>query len=97
MVDLRITLPKIGSLSDSRSMKICTDSERFRPRGSRRCCRQPEDQPPVLHEVFEIAITTSVGAGRSAPKLANTDLNAGMTKIMMTAVMMNATPMIATG
>ena len=41
----------------------------------------------------EIAITISVGAGRSAPKLVNTCLNAGITKIMMTAVMTNATTM----
>ena len=31
-----------------------------------------------------IAITTNVGVGRFAPKLANTCLNAGMTKIMIT-------------
>ena len=45
----------------------------------------------------ERAITKRVGAGRSAPKLVNTCLNAGITKIMITAVMMNATAMIATG
>ena len=45
----------------------------------------------------EIAITNSVGAGRSAPKFVNTSLNAGITKIMITAVMMNATTMIAIG
>ena len=32
----------------------------------------------------EIAITISVGAGRSAPKLVNTFLNAGITQTMMT-------------
>ena len=45
----------------------------------------------------DIAMTISVGPGRSAPKLANTCLNAGITKIMMTAVMTNATTMIAIG
>ena len=45
----------------------------------------------------EIAITTSVGPGRSAPKFANTCLNAGITKIMITAVITNATTMIAIG
>ena len=45
----------------------------------------------------ERPITNSVGAGRSAPKLVNTCLNAGMTKIMITAVMMNATTITATG
>ncbi len=44
-----------------------------------------------------MAITISVGAGRSAPKFLNTSLNAGMTKIMITAVMMNATAMMAIG
>jgi hypothetical protein len=39
----------------------------------------------------EMAITTSVGAGRSAPKLENTFLNSGMTKIMITAVITMAT------
>ena len=39
----------------------------------------------------------SVGAGRSAPKLVNTDLKAGITKIMITATMMNATAMMAMG
>ena len=33
----------------------------------------------------DIAITMSVGAGRSAPKLVNTLLNDGITKIMITA------------
>ncbi len=32
----------------------------------------------------EIAITISVGAGRSAPKLRNTCLNDGMTQTMIT-------------
>ena len=45
----------------------------------------------------EMAMTSSVGAGRSAPKLENTLLNAGMTKIMITAVITTATTMIETG
>ena len=45
----------------------------------------------------DIAMTTSVGAGRSAPKLVNTFLNDGITKIMMTAVTRMATMMIETG
>ena len=44
-----------------------------------------------------MAMTISVGAGRSAPKLVNTCLNAGITKIMMIAVMMNATIITAVG
>ena len=45
----------------------------------------------------EMAMTTSVGVGRSAPKLENTLLNAGITKIMITAVITIATTMIDTG
>ena len=45
----------------------------------------------------EIAITTRVGVGRLAPKLANTDLKAGTTQIMMTAVTMKAIARIDTG
>ena len=51
----------------------------------------------LLTNQSEIAITIRVGAGRSAPKFLNTSLNAGITKIMITAVMMNATAMIAIG
>ncbi len=45
----------------------------------------------------EIDITISVGVGRSAPKLENTLLKAGITNIMITAVMTTATTMIETG
>jgi hypothetical protein len=45
----------------------------------------------------DMAITISVGAGRSAPKLLKTSLKAGITKIMITAVIMKATTMMATG
>jgi len=45
----------------------------------------------------DMAITIRVGAGRSAPKLLNTSLKEGMTKIMMTAVMTIATTMTAIG
>jgi hypothetical protein len=43
------------------------------------------------------AITNSVGAGKSAPKLVNTCLNAGTTQIIITAVTINATDRIAIG
>ena len=46
---------------------------------------------------FDIAMTMSVGAGRSAPKDLNTSSNAGMTKIMMTVSTTNATTSTATG
>src|SRR3990172_7156707 len=99
MVDLRITSPNTGSFRLSRSMNICTASERFH------ASRNPQMPPIIAGKMMyqlptnqsEIAITTSVGAGRSAPKLENTDLNAGMTKIMITAVMMMATATIDTG
>jgi len=42
-------------------------------------------------------MTSKVGAGRSAPKLLKTSLKAGMTKIMITAVMMKATTITAIG
>ena len=45
----------------------------------------------------DMPITIRVGAGRSAPKLAKTLLNAGTTQIMITAVTMNATPRMETG
>jgi hypothetical protein len=44
-----------------------------------------------------MAITICVGAGNSPPKLANTLLNAGTTKIMITAVMTKATTRMAIG
>ena len=45
----------------------------------------------------EIPITISVGVGRSAPKLVNTCLNAGMTQTMMTQTTMIATTMTEIG
>ena len=42
-------------------------------------------------------ITNSVGAGRSAPKLVNTSLKAGITKIMMTTTTTKATTSTAIG
>ena len=39
----------------------------------------------------ETAITISVGAGRSAPKLVNTCLNAGITQTMITQTTTTAT------
>jgi hypothetical protein len=44
-----------------------------------------------------MAITSSVGAGRSAPKLVNTSLKAGITKIMITVTTTKATTSTATG
>ena len=45
----------------------------------------------------DIAITISVGAGRSAPKLLNTSLNAGITNTMMTQTTTIATTMTEIG
>src|SRR6185369_18062298 len=91
--------PKIGALRLILSMKICTASERFQ------ASRKPYIAPPRAGNRMyqfatvqsEIPMMTSVGVGRSAPKLENTLLNAGITKIMITAVMTTATTMIDTG
>src|SRR5712671_5346808 len=99
MVDFLIRSPKTGSLSIVRSMNIWTGKERFHS------ARKPHTLPMTagkmmyqyLTKASEIPMTNKVGAGRSAPKFVNTSLNAGITKIMMTAVMMNATTMIAIG
>ena len=53
----------------------------------------PKISHQYLTKMSDRVITNSVGAGRSAPKLVNSSLNAGITKIMITAVMMNATTM----
>jgi len=45
----------------------------------------------------DIAMTNSVGAGRSAPKRLNTSLKAGITKIMITVTTTKATTITATG
>ncbi len=45
----------------------------------------------------EMPITISVGAGRSAPKLVNTCLNAGITQTMMTQTTTIATTMTEIG
>jgi len=50
-----------------------------------------------LTKKSDIAITINVGAGRSAPKLENTLLNAGITKIMMIAVIRIDTSTIIAG
>ncbi len=62
----------------------------------------PKPMPPKIryHHLTknsDIAITTSVGAGRLAPKDENTSLKAGITKIMMMATTTKATTMTATG
>src|SRR5687768_746525 len=91
--------PNTGMRSISRSMKICTARERFQ------AARKPQMAPMMVGKMTyqyetnqsDMAITRRVGAGRSAPKLRNTSLNAGITKIMITAVIMKATAMIAIG
>ena len=45
----------------------------------------------------DIAITTRVGVGKSAPKLLNNSLKAGITKIMITAVMTKAITIMEMG
>ena len=62
----------------------------------------PPNSPGKSHHQLptnqsEIAITTSVGPGRSAPKPLNRSLKTGITKIMMTAVTTSATTMIEIG
>ena len=59
--------------------------------------RMPKIRYQYLTKNFDIAITTSVGAGRSAPNDLKTSLNAGITKIMMTASTTNATTSTAIG
>jgi len=44
-----------------------------------------------------MAITSRVGAGRSAPKESNTSSKAGMTKIMITTTTTKATTITAVG
>src|SRR6185295_2434393 len=91
--------PKIGALRLSLSMKICTASERFQ------ASRKPYTAPPIAGKTMyqfatvqsEMPMMMSVGVGRSAPKLENTLLNAGITKIMITAVITIATTTIDTG
>ena len=50
-----------------------------------------------LTKNFDMAMTMSVGAGRSAPKDLNTSSKAGITKIMITVSTMKATTSTATG
>ena len=57
----------------------------------------PKISHQYLTNMSDRFITNSVGAGRSAPKLVNSSLNAGITKIMITAVMMKATTITAIG
>ena len=46
---------------------------------------------------FDMAMTTRVGRGSSAPRLANSDANTGMTFQRMTITTMQAMLMTATG
>ena len=89
----------IGRRSIRRSIAICIASERFHSvdEAPDPADHDAEDEPPVLDEEVRDAITISVGAGRSAPKLVNTSLNAGMTKIMITEMTMIATTITEIG
>ena len=61
----------------------------------------PPITPKIAHhhstKKSDMEITIWVGNGNSAPKLVNTSLNAGITKIMITAVITNATTSTAMG
>ena len=91
--------PNTGTRSSSRSIAICIFSERFQ------LWKKKKPPPPMtmaishhqLTKNFDIAITASVGAGNSPPKLLNTSSKAGITKIMITVSTMKATMMTATG
>ena len=97
--DFSIKLPKIGIFSIKRSMNICIFSLR------RQACMKknpPRPIPPnINHQYWTknslMAITNRVGAGRSAPNELNTSLNAGITKIMITATTTNATTITDAG
>ena len=80
-------------------MNICIFSFLFHD------CRKKYTPPNIpinmIYQYFTknslMAITKSVGAGKSAPKFSKTLLNAGMTKIMIKATTTNATTITATG
>src|SRR4029079_12536458 len=81
--DLLTRSPKTGMRSSNRSMNFCIFTERRHD-----CMKKslpPPRQPQIRYQYevknFDIAMTTSVGVGRSAPKDLNTSSNAGMTKI----------------
>ncbi len=97
--DLRTRSPKIGACSSRRSITACIFGLRFHD--WKKKYNAPKRPPKIRYHHWtkksEIAITTSVGPGRSAPKLENTLLNAGITKIMITAVTMKPTASTATG
>src|SRR3982074_1399629 len=99
MVDFLIKSPKTGNLSIVRSMNIWTGKERFH--SARKPHTLPMTAGKMMYQyVAKVSATTQPnkrGAGRWAPKFVNPSLNAGITKIMMTAVMMKATTMIAIG
>ena len=62
----------------------------------------PAPMPPKISHQYstknsDIAMTSSVGVGRSAPKDEKICLNDGITKIMITATTMKATTSTATG
>ena len=99
MVAFSITGPKIGRRSINLSMVICSLRERLH--AWKNAYKPPPIAPKIAHhhctKKSEMVITSSVGAGRSAPKLVNISLKAGITKIMMIAVITKATTTIEMG
>ena len=99
IVAFSTTGPNTGSFSSSRSIAICTRGDR------RHACSRKYSPPPIAPNTryqystkkSDRAITISVGAGRSAPKLEKTSLNAGTTNSMITATTMKATISTAIG
>ena len=93
MHDFSTSAPKIGILIITRSITCCTRSLR------RHACIKKYKPPPILPKISHqyltkislTAMMNKVGAGRSAPNELNTCLNAGITKIMMTATTTKAT------
>ena len=93
MQDLRTKTPKIGMRSITRSMTDCRWVLVFKARRKKKI---PPPKPPKIRYQYWMknslmAITTKVGAGSSPPNEANTCLNDGITKIMMTATTTKAT------
>src|SRR6185437_7402524 len=91
--------PTIGSLSDSRCTMKRTLSDRLID------SRMPTNTATIAMNIAhhhatkksEMSMTTCVSHGRLAPKLENTLLNAGITKIMITHVTTIATTMTEIG
>ena len=96
---MRNSEPKIGSLSSRRSLARWTFSERFSPRIYivMAMIGAPMIRYQLSTKKSDMAITTRVGAGRLAPKLENTPLIAGITKIIRITVTAKATVSTAIG